>query len=116
MEYYITKNIDELQNMIDEARHDGCTDVNLEFRPYEFDLVDEDDNPALEDIDTDALREELERRTKEVIAETKCSITDIAQKVIEKSPAAAREFFTDILGLTHLASVDEICNAIKERL
>ncbi|MCQ2311588.1 MAG: hypothetical protein MJZ64_07565 [Paludibacteraceae bacterium] len=113
---YITKDIDELQNMIDEARHDGCTNVNIGFEPSMYNLVDEDDRPELENIDTDNLREELKRRTKEEYAEIECSTTDIAQNVIEKSPAAAREFFTDILGLTHLASVDEICNAIKERL
>lgn len=116
MEYCITKNIDELEDMINKARHQGRYDIDLEFEPYIYNLVDEDVRPALEDIDTDDLREELERRTKEEYAEIECSTTDIAQKIIEKSPAAAREFFTDILGLTHLASVDEICNAIKERL
>lgn len=114
MEYCITKNIDELEELISEAEESGSVDI--EFDPDDFNLVDEDDRPELEDIDTDDLLDELERRKKEKMADIECNITDIAQKVIEKSPAAAREFFTDILGLTHLASVDEICNAIEERL
>lgn len=113
---YITKDIDELQNMIDEARHDGCTDVNIDFEPSMYNLVDEDDRPELEDIDTDDLLDELERRKKEKMADIECNITDIAQKVIEKSPAAAREFFTDILGLTHMASDEDIIKKVKERI
>lgn len=82
MEYCITKNIDELQKMIDDARHDGCTDVNIGFEPFVYYLVDEYDRPELEDIDTEDLIAELESRKREEIKQTECSITDIAQHVI----------------------------------